>query len=83
MRDYLDKEGKKLEKGLYTSPIWYFTGNYDKSNHPIFNDGWGRSSSFDRDLVRGFSRLNKEDMKNEIKDSKKYTSWLEEKAREQ
>lgn len=82
MKEYLDRDGKKLEKGLYTYPIWYFTGKYDNSNHPIFEDGWGRLGSFDRDCVLGLRRLNEEDIKFEIERSKKNTSWLEEKSKE-
>ena len=88
MIEYLDGNGKKLEKGFYKpvnlQDLVYFTGRYGEEGLPIFdtrNEGENLSSQLDTHLVRRLVRFSKETIHDKIKELKKQTNWLEEKLK--
>ena len=88
MEEYLDDKGEKIEKGFYKSEeynAWlYFTGKYDIEGFAIFEiEGTSRRRySIYPNLVKQFSKINKEELKDITKEAGDITSWIEKKLKE-
>jgi hypothetical protein len=81
MVEYLDMSGKKLEKGFYyyseMQKLWYFTGDYNKNELPIFNKE-GNVEVLGVNLIGRINKISKEEIKRKLDASKKRNEWLEE-----
>jgi hypothetical protein len=90
MEEYLDAEGKKLEKGFYKNKvdddIIYFTGEYNKNRDPVFEINDYLLSNFHLPLQGGsgvlLNKINKKEVEEIINRSKNKINWLEEKLKE-
>ena len=94
MANYVDNNGKKIEKGFYRENhfgnLIYFTGNYDKeTKFPVFEkeNEIGNTKLFPLHVVRGLYKLNKKEIEEKLNalklnDKKETYSWLEEKLKE-
>jgi len=80
MDEYLDREGKKLEKGFYaeleiTNKFVYFTGEYSEKGLPLFEfpvikDKKYLKKEFDNDIVNRLLKINKAYTKLTLEDLK-------------
>jgi len=74
MTKHLDFDKKELQSGIYkcitSNSLYYFTGKYDKSEDPLFEDSERKISSFPFDSSRLMKRLTHTDII-------KLIDWLE------
>jgi uncharacterized alpha/beta hydrolase family protein len=89
MIEYLDEDGKKLEKEFYSYPdsdnLVYFTGKYDeKTGLPIFEieTEMGNERGLPFFVVKRLYKIPKEDVREKLLELKQKTNWLEEKLKE-
>lgn len=83
IREYLDYEGKKLEKGFYKSHLigfetfYYFAGNYNEKELPLFEKECDNNNllPFSKDSIKKLIKINKK----EINHLKSKVNWLEKK----
>ncbi|MCX5703461.1 MAG: hypothetical protein NT066_03100 [Candidatus Omnitrophica bacterium] len=82
MTDYLDDKGKKIQKGFYEwyNNLFYFTGDYDIEEFPILEIEGNPKQKYSLyvPLVQELSKINKESLKEEMKESKEKAKWIEE-----
>jgi hypothetical protein len=89
MKEYLDREGKKLEKGFYTftqtGRLEYFTGNYNQDGLPLFDDieNINKPKAFFCHNVMRLIGVSKDEIKKKINDLEKEKSWMEQKLKEE
>jgi hypothetical protein len=87
MLEYLDDKGEKIENGFYKYEeynAWlYFTGKYDIEGFAIFEiEGTSkRRYSIYPNLVKQLSKINKEELKEIMKEAGEVTSWIEKKLK--
>jgi hypothetical protein len=94
MANYIDNNGKKIEKGFYrenhSGNLVYFTGKYDKeTKFPVFEkeNEIGNQKFFPLHVVRGLCKLNNKEIEEKLNnlklnDKKEEASWLEKKLKE-
>jgi hypothetical protein len=95
MTDYFDHDNNKLEKGFYEvlsvgmgKGLIYFIGEYSKDGLPIFEKGNAVGDKnkfrkeFDHFLTKRLLKLSKEQIREQWKELKDKTSWIEEKLKE-
>jgi len=87
MKEFLDYEGEKIKEGFYNhyehNILFYFTGKYDIEELPIFEiEGGdkGRHSLYPN-LTMQLVRIDREKLKEEMKQSKEKKSWIERRLR--
>ena len=87
MEEFLDYEGEKIKEGFYNhykhNILFYFTGKYDIEELPIFEiEGGdkGRHSLYPN-LTMQLVRIDREKLKEEMKQSKEKKSWIERRLR--
>jgi hypothetical protein len=83
MKEFLDYEGEKIKEGFYNhyehNILFYFTGKYDIEELPIFEIEGGDKSrhSLYPNLTMQLVRIDREKLKEEMKQSKEKKSWIE------
>lgn len=87
MKEFLDYEGEKIKEGFYNhyehNILFYFTGKYDIEELPMFEiEGGdkGRHSLYPN-LTMQLVRIDREKLKEEMKQSKEKKSWIERRLR--
>ncbi|MDP2672401.1 MAG: hypothetical protein Q8O84_01150 [Nanoarchaeota archaeon] len=81
MVEYLDKNNKKIEKGFYkiedVKELFYFTGNYDEKELPIFDSEDDATTFLPAYLTKRLNKVDKRKIEDIIKESKNKINWLE------
>jgi hypothetical protein len=84
---YLDNKDEEIKKGFYIhleyNALFYFTGKYDIEGFPIFEIEGGNKKrcSLYSTLINQLSKLDKENLEEEKKESKERKSWIERKLK--
>lgn len=86
MKEYLDKEDKKIEEDFYKLPnsdnLFYFTGRYEEGLAVFEKENEvGKTKLFPVAVVKTLCRAGSEEVKKELENLKDKVSWLEEKLK--